>query len=72
MTQGKAQMAEITKQRLDGGNHKAAAQMAEMLFLAVHGGTGASCIPWGCSPLPWQKPWNNNWNRKIRLFQQLR
>lgn len=47
-------------------------QMAEMLFQAVHGVTGVSGIPWDCSPLPWQKPWNNNWNRKIRLFQQLR
>ena len=47
-------------------------QMAEMLFQAVHGVTGVSDIPWDYSPLPWQKPWNNNWNRKIRLFQQLR
>lgn len=43
-------------------------QMAEMLFQAVHGVTGVSDIPWDCSPLPWQKPWNNNWNRKKSGF----
>ena len=43
-------------------------QMAEMLFQAVHGVTGVSDIPWDCSPLPWQKPWNNNWNRENPAF----